>query len=236
MMTVKELADKMHVSMRTIRYYDEIGILKPEARTEAGFRAYDEADEAKLKMILGFRELGFPLKEIEKILSLSSVERDKIIEKQIENLENKRKRIENRIALARGIQMLGSRSFQEIDLHDLDEQMDSARKFLDQNDDIQLFRAKTKDYTQEEWTTISDEMMQHFAAIGKAEEAHIQRYILEFAEFIDEYFFPCDDRILMNYAKMFGGDGVFGREVDAVGGEGTASRAYENILKYLDSK
>lgn len=235
-MTVKKLAEKAHISVRTLRYYDEIGLLKPEMYTEQGFRAYGEADEERLKMILGFRELGFSLKKIRELLSLSSAERDIIIEKQIETLENQRQHIENRIALARGIQMLGSRGLQEMDMHNFDEQMNMARESMDQNPLIQQFRERTKDYPQEKWENISREMILRFAAIGKAEETQVKGYILNFSEFIDEYFFPSDDRILMNYAKMFGGDGVFGREVDAVGGEGTASRAYENILKYLNSK
>lgn len=235
-MTVKKLAEKAHISVRTLHYYDEIGLLKPVMHTKQGFRAYGEADEARLKMILGFRELGFSLKKIGELLTMTSAERDAIIEEQIEILEDQRQRIENRIALARGIQMLGSSGLQEMDMHNFDEQMNMARESMEENPLIQQFREKTKDYPQEKWENISREMISRFAAIGNGEETQIKGSILKFAEFIDEYFFPCDDRILMNYAKMLGGDGIFGREADAVGGEGTASRAYENILKYLNSK
>lgn len=235
-MTVKELAEKMHISVRTLHYYDEIGLLKPDFRTEQGFRAYDDHAMERLKMILGFRELGFPLKEIGTILSLSADERDQIIEKQIEALEKQRQRIENRIALARGVQMLGSRGLRELDMHDLDEQMELARKNMEQNAALQLFKKKTKDCSQEKWEEISHELIRRFAAVGTAEDAQIKTCILDFARFIDEYFFPCDDRILMNYAKMFGGDGIFGRETDAAGGAGTAEKACGRIIAYIERK
>jgi len=66
--TVQQLARLAGVSVRTLHHYDHIGLLKPSARTAAGYRLYDETDLLRLQQILFFRELDFPLAEIEAIL------------------------------------------------------------------------------------------------------------------------------------------------------------------------
>jgi DNA-binding transcriptional MerR regulator len=66
--TVKKLAQLAGVSARTLRYYDEIGILKPARVSEAGYRIYEEAQVNRLQQIMFYRELGFPLETIRNIL------------------------------------------------------------------------------------------------------------------------------------------------------------------------
>jgi DNA-binding transcriptional MerR regulator len=66
--TVKEIADLAGVSPRTIRYYDEIGLLTPVKLGENGYRYYDRANLERLQQILFYRELDVPLKEIRAII------------------------------------------------------------------------------------------------------------------------------------------------------------------------
>ena len=68
MKTVHEVSRISGVSVRTLHHYDAIGLLKPTALTEAGYRLYDDAALARLQNILLYRELEFPLKEIKAIL------------------------------------------------------------------------------------------------------------------------------------------------------------------------
>ena len=63
-MTVRELSAHLGVSVRTLRYYDEIGLLKPKCRTEQGYRDYDAAEIRRLRVILALRALQFSLKQI----------------------------------------------------------------------------------------------------------------------------------------------------------------------------
>ena len=63
MKTVKEVSRITGVSVRTLHHYDAIGLLKPTAVTEAGYRLYDDAALERMQSILFFRELQFPLKE-----------------------------------------------------------------------------------------------------------------------------------------------------------------------------
>ena len=68
MKTVKEVSRITGVSVRTLHHYDAIGLLKPTAVTEAGYRLYDDAALERMQSILLFRELQFPLKDIKRIL------------------------------------------------------------------------------------------------------------------------------------------------------------------------
>jgi DNA-binding transcriptional MerR regulator len=67
--TVKKLADIAGLSVRTLHYYDELGLLKPTSRTANGYRYYDDEAVVRLQQIMFFRELGFELDEIKKILA-----------------------------------------------------------------------------------------------------------------------------------------------------------------------
>jgi DNA-binding transcriptional MerR regulator len=67
--TVKKLADLAGVSVRTLHYYDGIGLLKPRARNKSGYRYYDEEAVVRLQQIMFFRELGFSLDEIKEIIT-----------------------------------------------------------------------------------------------------------------------------------------------------------------------
>src|SRR5687767_10541048 len=67
--TVKAVAQIAGVSVRTLHHYDEIGLLKPASHSAAGYRLYNERDLEKLQQVLFFKELGFDLKEIKRVLS-----------------------------------------------------------------------------------------------------------------------------------------------------------------------
>ena len=80
MMTVHEVSRLTGVSIRALQYYDRIGLLSPAARTDAGYRLYDESALEILQQILLFRELEFPLKDIQRILQSPSYDRDKALD------------------------------------------------------------------------------------------------------------------------------------------------------------
>ena len=70
--TVQKLAQLAGVSSRTLRYYDEIGLLKPARINSSGYRIYGSAEIDKLQQILFYRELGVELEKIKKIIHSSS--------------------------------------------------------------------------------------------------------------------------------------------------------------------
>lgn len=86
--TVKEISDLTGISVRALHYYDEIGLLKPTAKSAAGYRLYDDKSLEILQQILFFRELDFPLKEIKDMLGYSRWDYNNITE--IKNTYTKR--------------------------------------------------------------------------------------------------------------------------------------------------
>ena len=86
MMTVSEVSKLTGNSVRTLHYYDEIGLLKPTEVTEAGYRLYDDDALARLQTIMMFRELEFSLKDIGRIIDSPDFDRQKALEQQIELL------------------------------------------------------------------------------------------------------------------------------------------------------
>ena len=106
MKTVNEVSKLTGVSIRTLHYYDEIGLLHPTEVTEAGYRLYDDTALERLQHIMLFRELEFPLKEIKEIVDNPNFDRSKALEQQIKLLTLKKEHIENLIIYARGIHLM----------------------------------------------------------------------------------------------------------------------------------
>lgn len=123
MMTVHEVSKLAGVSIRTLQYYDKIGLLHPTGYTDAGYRLYDDADLERLQHILLFRELEFPLKDIKAIINSPDFDRSKALEQQIELLRLKKEHIENLMNFALGIKLLGVKhmDFKAFDRSKLDE-------------------------------------------------------------------------------------------------------------------
>ncbi len=92
-MKVKELADLVGISVRTLHHYDAIGLLKPDQVNEAGYRIYSAENVAQLQQILFFRELDFPLAHIKSIVNDPGFDRLKALEQHRERLLCKQRRL-----------------------------------------------------------------------------------------------------------------------------------------------
>ena len=98
MRTVKEISDLTGISARTLHYYDEIGLLKPTEKSDAGYRLYDDKALETLQQILFFREFDISLKEIKAVLDNPALERNQILQVQRKMLVTKKERMERLIA------------------------------------------------------------------------------------------------------------------------------------------
>ena len=99
MKTVKDVSEITGVSIRTLRYYDEIDLLKPTELTEAGYRLYDNKALEKLQEIMFFRELEIPLIDIKKIMDNPNYDKEQALLAQKSLLEQKRNRLNGIIEL-----------------------------------------------------------------------------------------------------------------------------------------
>ena len=98
MRTVKEISDLTGISVRTLHYYDEIGLLKPTEKSDAGYRLYDDKALETLQQVLFFREFDIPLKEIKAVMDNPALERNQILQMQRKMLVAKKERMERLIA------------------------------------------------------------------------------------------------------------------------------------------
>ena len=99
MKTVKDVSEITGVSIRTLRYYDEIGLLKPTELTDAGYRLYDNKALERLQEIMFFKELEIPLEDIKKIMDSPNYDREQALSTQKKLLEQKRNRLNGIIEL-----------------------------------------------------------------------------------------------------------------------------------------
>lgn len=120
MKTVKEVSEITGVSIRTLRYYDEIGLLKPTQLTDAGYRLYDDKSLEKLQQIMFFRELEIPLTDIKEIMENSDYNKEQALITQKSLLENKRNRLNGIIELItdvmKGANTMSFEAFNEDDV------------------------------------------------------------------------------------------------------------------------
>ncbi|MFD1363618.1 MerR family transcriptional regulator [Lentibacillus salinarum] len=96
-MKVKEVAELVGISVRTLHHYDDIGLLKPDT-TESGYRIYSQKDLESLQQILFFKQLGFPLKKIKAIINSPSFDREEAFQIQRKMLLEERARLDHMIA------------------------------------------------------------------------------------------------------------------------------------------
>jgi len=153
MMIVNEVSRLTGVSIRTLQYYDKIGLLPPADYTEVGYRLYDDETLQKLQIILLFRELEFPLKDIRRIIESPDFDREKALEQQIHILELKKEHIENLIDLARGVKKSGVKDmtdFTAFDTAKIDDYIAKAREYWGDTAAFKEFEEKNADRTSEE--------------------------------------------------------------------------------------
>lgn len=123
MKTVKEISELTGVSIRTLRYYDEIGLLKPTHITEAYYREYDNKALEKLQLIMFFRELEISLADIKNIMEVPDYDRARILSIQKALLEKKRNRLNGIIELIndvmKGVNTMSFEAFNDNDINKL---------------------------------------------------------------------------------------------------------------------
>lgn len=227
-MNVKEAAKCAGTSVRTLRYYEEIGMIAP-LREKNGYREYGEADISRVRLIRAYRELGFSLEETMKILDAPRMERDAALAEQIRKLETKRQILENRIALAQGLRMLGPERFSEIDFSSVDEQLAQSRKYLEENEDMRKLSERIKSISDETGERITQELIGRLAAVANAEKEEIPAAIEILNQTIENHFGVCNSTILTAYARAYGGDGILAQALEDAAGPGAGERLRQRL-------
>ena len=120
MKTVKEVSKLAGISIRTLRYYDEMGLLRPTQVSEAGYRLYDDKALERLQEILFFKEMELPLGQIKQIIEDPTLDRQEVLRLQRVVLEKRRNRLNGIIELiedvSRGVNTMSFEAFSESDI------------------------------------------------------------------------------------------------------------------------
>ena len=208
-MTVNDISKLTGVSIRTLQYYDTIGLLKPNGHKEAGYRLYDDKALERLQQILLFKELEFPLREIKWIIDAPNYDRNKALEQQIELLTMKKEHLENLINFARGIKGIGVKymDFKVIDTRKIDEYTKRAKEQWGQTAEYKEFEEKTKNWTKDDEAAVANEFMQIFVEFGKMKEMNpadepVQLQVRKLQDYITEHFYTCSDKVLSGHGRI----------------------------------
>jgi MerR family transcriptional regulator, thiopeptide resistance regulator len=214
------------VTVRTLHHYDEIGLLSPGGRSEAGYRLYARADLERLREILVWRALGFSLAEIAELLDDAAHDRIGALRRQRELVQRDLERlgsVAKAIDLALDAHSSGTPLEEVAMFEDFDpsEYEDEARERWGHTDAYRESARRTRAYGEREWNEIrveSDRIVADFAALLRAGEPAAGQAARELAEAhrqqISRWFYACSYEMHRGLAEMYIADPRFARSYD----------------------
>ena len=238
--TVKEVCDFSGVSARTLHYYDEIDLLNPASIGQNGYRYYDQESLLLLQQILFFRELGFKLDQIKKILHQPNQDLTDLLETHKGNLEKEKMRIEKLMnTIDETIAHLdGDKKMNEKQIFDgFDEaqqkeyENEIAQKYGEDN--LQLKQSQAR------WSAYSDaqkeQIMKEGSEITQAIANHIgvhaydapetQAEIARWHDYINQNFYDCSLEIFAGLGQLYNSDPRFMKNYQKV---------HQDLPKFLE--
>lgn len=230
-MKINDVAKLTGVTVRTLHYYDEIGLLKPEEVNESGYRIYTEKSLEKLQQILFFRELDFPLNEIKKIMEDPLFDEKLAMRNHMALLMKKRERLDNIIGLLRNkIEGGKTMSFKEFDTTEIETMKEKyaqeTKERWGNTDAYKESQKKTKGYDENKWKDVMENagsILQEFADYRDYEPGseQVQNLVKKWQDYITDNFYTCSKEILSCLGMMYMGDERFTENIDKFG-SGTA--------------
>lgn len=243
MKTVKEVSRLSGVSVRTLHHYDNISLLKPTQVTEAGYRLYDDAAIQRLYLILVFREFGLPLKEIKSLLDGPAENRNRMLELQIRQMKRKVAKLNDQIAFAKGISVLGVdyMNFEGFNPEKKDDYSAQAKTLYGKTDAYKEYERKSKNRTKEQEKDLGGQVMDFFSRLGKMRPCApdyeaAQNWAKELQAFFTANYYTCTPQILSCLAESYAGGGSMTENIDRMGGPGTGAFAKEVIDIYVKNQ
>jgi MerR family transcriptional regulator, thiopeptide resistance regulator len=221
MKTVGEVAELAGVTVRTLHHYDELGLLSPSERSEAGYRLYSYADLARLQEILIWRQLGFALWEIQALLDdpgydrVGALERQRqLVDREVERLGSLAGAIEAALAAERrGTRLEEDTMFDGFDPSEYEQE---ARERWGDTYAYGESARRTRGYGDAEWAAIaaeSDEIVNGLVSLmraGEPPEGAAARALAErHRDHISRWFYPCSPQMHSGLGEMYVADERF---------------------------
>ena len=239
-MQIKEFAEFTGVSVRTLHYYDEIGLMKPAYVDEhTSYRYYDKNSLLRMQEILFYRELDFSLKSISEILSSPNYDKERALAEQKRLLILKKERLEKLIS-AIDDAMKGENVMKAFDNSEFENYKVEAQKRWGDTDAYKEHAEKTKGYSKDKWSNLGTEMddiLEEFAVCmnngAKSDSEETQVLVKKLQSHITENFYTCTNEILAGLGQMYVLDERFKNNIDKHA-DGTAEYISNAIIAYCN--
>lgn len=242
-MRIKEVADLVGISVRTLHYYDKIGLLKPDEIAETGYRLYSDDNLSMLQQILFFKELGLPLKKIKEIVHNPSFDRLEALTLHRDMLLEKRRRIDKMVQtidktikhLEGEIEMSNEEKFTGFDFSENRYEEEARKRWGD--DTVDLASEKINRLSTEEKNKVEaamNDIFQKLANLRKlpSESEEVQKVIGEWFSFLNKLG-SYSLEALKELGEMYVADERFTKNIDQFG-EGLASFMRDAIIIYVN--
>ncbi len=242
-LNVKKFGELCGVSVRTLHYYDEIGLLKPdEVDEQTGYRFYGDKAFCCMQEILFYRELDFPLRDIADILSSPNYDKQEALRGQKLLLMLKKARLESIIASIERAEKGESIDMKAFDNRELEQAKNEYRtEVVERWGDTDAYaehRKKTAGYKNEDWEKVGKGMnsiIADFAELNaqgvKPTDAATLDLVKKLQDFITETQYTCTGEILLSLGEMYVVDERFKNNINKHG-KGTAEFMSASIVSY----
>jgi len=221
---VSDVARLAGVSIRTLHHYDEIGLVRPSARSAAGYRLYAQGDLERLQQVLFFRELDFPLDEIKRIVADPDFDVGAALQMQRRLLTERAIRIKALIAAVdaaidsnrKGTTMSNEERFEVFGDFDPSKYEDEVKERWGTSDAHRESARRTKGYTRGDWAKIkgeADGIIEELARLLERGHPAGSPEAMDLAErhreHIETWFYPCPHSMHRALAEMYVSDPRF---------------------------
>lgn len=242
--TVGGLSALAGVSVKTLRHYDKIGLLRPDSRSGGGYRLYGPQSLARLQQILLLRELDFPLEEIGRILDQPAYDPKAALAEQIQLLLLRRQRLDDIIAHARLLQQDEGGSwmnFAPYDEKELEAYAQEAKARWGQGAAYKDYEQRSQKRSAQEQQRLGQELLELFRQLGQLRQAspaapEAQEWVAKLQEHLEQNYYHCPPALLASLGQLYVEDPRFCKNIDQMGGQGTAAFAAQAIAHYCQGK
>ena len=224
---IKELADMVGISVRTLHHYDKIDLLKPNSIGDNGYRLYNDNDLERLQQILFFKELDFTLHEIKEILDSPNFDKEealnihkKLLIEKVIRLQKIIKNVDKTLKEMKGeLKMSNEEKFIGFDMSNIEKYKEEAKNKYKDTDAYKESERKTSSYTKEEWNNINEGMNIIFKKIANLmdkspKDSEVQTIVHEWRNYITNNFYNCNIEIFKGLGEMYINDERFKKNID----------------------
>ena len=248
-LTVGAAARLAGVTVRTLHHYDEIGLLNPSGRSDAGYRRYADADLERLQRILFYRELGFGLDEIKTVMTDGAADASAHLRRQHAMLLDRIGRLERMVAAVEkameahsmGINLTPEERFEVFGDFDPDQHAEEVQERWGDTDAYRESARRTKGYSKADWQAIkaegqaaADQLVAAMQAGKPADSPEAMEGAEAHRAQIDRWFYPCSYEMQVGLAEMYLADPRFTATYEKIA-PGLARYIHDAIKANADS-